>query len=763
MTNSVFIVKDFMSTFAVFHKIKMAFLICIWVVLGFANTESFEDKYQKAMQLWRNGQDQQAISDLQSLVKINPDSTVLYSMLGQMEFQQGNVTKARDWFKEAEKRSSDDLTVYYYLALCYRETGKHKALLMRKNDWNKSESYFEFVVKKYPAYQQVFYQWAVLERYRGHYDKAVELAERQLAITPGNPKSHLGLHTMLDLFLEYSDPLEWFEKREDRWSEYFKAEFLRRQGDFAAAEKSLHALIYQPDSTFSIIPVYLSLAQVYAQNGKASQINHIWEQILSNLRTSVDVAFLFDDMKYIFTDKELDAFSRLYNLKNIRHFFDRFWKRRNPIPAAPENMRLAEHFKRVAIAEEKYRYDGFRLWFNNPDKLQYLHFPQSFWLNDKFNDKGLVYIRHGEPHERAMDVIPGMPTNESWLYYANGSLPKLMFHFLIDENAVGNNWRLTAQLPRALMSSRLTWDHIFQRIYTGTPLEVIQYKNELAEKSKQDVWIGLDTDRHTWQEEIKPLEIPFYVAGFQDSLQIRREFYYGLPVSTWQQDSIKVVEFALVVQDTLLNTVFKQRFDFDIQRLVKRINENGFWIDQIDFIGSEEIYRYNVYVRAKNTSKMEGYSFFHQSFLDRELYLSDIELASDILEKPLKSVFDKESLTVIPNPRRIVEQGVPFFVYFEIYNILPENRQSVDFTLEYRFRLLKSHQTNIFSKIWRWIAGSEEQTFAKIDRKSDKPVSKEYMAFDLGDRKTGEYELSIRAQIANSHKKAEKSIKFELR
>ena len=146
-----------MSAFAVFHKIEMAFLIYILVILGLAHAESFEEQYQKAMQLWRDGQDQQAIADLESLVKTNPDSTLLYSMLGQMEFQKSNVKKARDWFKKAEERSSDDLTVYYYLALCYRETGKTKALIMRKNDWDKSESYFEFVAKAYPAFQQTFY------------------------------------------------------------------------------------------------------------------------------------------------------------------------------------------------------------------------------------------------------------------------------------------------------------------------------------------------------------------------------------------------------------------------------------------------------------------------------------------------------------------------------------------------------------------------------------------------------------------------------
>ncbi len=749
-------------------KFQIACLICMGIFTAFASfspayAESFQEQVQWARQLWRDGRGQQAIATLESLAKVHPDSAILYSMLGQMEFQNGKLEKARDWFKKAEKQSSDDLTVVYYLALCYRETGKYKALIMRKNDWDKSESYFQFVANKAPAFQQTFYQWAVLERYRGHYGKAVELAERQLALTPGNPKSHLGLNAILDLFLEYNDPTEWFDKRKDRWSEYFKAEYLRRQGDFEAAESLLHALIHKPDTRFSIIPIYLSLARVYAQNDKASQIGHIWEQILANLKTSIDVALLFDDMKYIFSDKELDTFSRIYNLNEIRRFFSHFWKRRNPIPAAPENMRLAEHFERMAIVEEKYRFDGFRIWFNNPDKLQYLHFPQSFGLNDQFNDKGLIYLRHGEPHERAMDVGPGMPTNESWLYYANGTLPKLMFHFFIDENAVGNNWRLTAQLPRALMPSRLTWDHIFQRIYTGSDMEVIQFKNELAEKSKHDVWIGLDTDRHTWQKQITPLEIPFYIAAFQDSVQVRREFYYGLPVSSWQKDSIDVVEFALVVQDTLLNTVFKQRFDFHMQRLASRTDTSGFWTDQIDFVGPAEKYRYNVYVRAKNTFRMEGYSFYHHPPSNwKRLSLSDIELATDILEQPSESVFNKDSLTVIPNPRRVVKRGTPFYIYYEIYNIPSENKGSVDYTLEYHFTRLKSNQTNIFSTIWGWFASSEEQTL-KIDRNSYDPVSIEYMAFDLGDRKTGEYELSITAQIANSEKKAEKSITFELR
>jgi hypothetical protein len=56
---------------------------------------------------------------------------------------------------------------------------------------------------------------------------------------------------------------------------------------------------------------------------------------------------------------------------------------------------------RFLFAGKNYECYEFRSWSNNPDKLHSLRFPKSFTLNREFNDKGLIYIRHGEPDDTA--------------------------------------------------------------------------------------------------------------------------------------------------------------------------------------------------------------------------------------------------------------------------------------------------------------------------------------------------------------------------
>ncbi len=99
------------------------------------------------------------------------------------------------------------------------------------------------------------------------------------------------------------------------------------------------------------------------------------------------------------------------------------------MPASQMNYRMIEHVRRVIAAEQDYYFDGVRSQVNNPDKLNFLSFPRVFELNDKFNDKGLVYVRHGEPDDRAFYVEGGAPLNETWVYYPRGQLnKKLIFH-----------------------------------------------------------------------------------------------------------------------------------------------------------------------------------------------------------------------------------------------------------------------------------------------------------------------------------------------
>ena len=81
------------------------------------------------------------------------------------------------------------------------------------------------------------------------------------------------------------------------------------------------------------------------------------------------------DVHWIITDEEMQAFKHLSNDEERDQFIENFWLRRNPNPDSPENEFREEHYARIAYANE--------------------HFAagKSGWRTDR----GHIYIAYGKP------------------------------------------------------------------------------------------------------------------------------------------------------------------------------------------------------------------------------------------------------------------------------------------------------------------------------------------------------------------------------
>lgn len=115
-----------------------------------------------------------------------------------------------------------------------------------------------------------------------------------------------------------------------------------------------------------------------------------------------------EDVRWIITDQELQAFKSLSNDEERDQFIEQFWQRRNPNPDSPENEYREEHYARIAYANE--------------------HFAagKPGWRTDR----GHIYIAYGKPdsidshpsggtYERPMDEGGGTTSTypfEVWHY-----------------------------------------------------------------------------------------------------------------------------------------------------------------------------------------------------------------------------------------------------------------------------------------------------------------------------------------------------------
>jgi GWxTD domain-containing protein len=93
------------------------------------------------------------------------------------------------------------------------------------------------------------------------------------------------------------------------------------------------------------------------------------------------------DVRWIITDEELEAFKHLSNDEERDQFIENFWRRRNPDPDSPDNEYREEHYARIAYANE--------------------HFAagKAGWRTDR----GHIYIAYGKP-----DSIDSHPSGGSY-------------------------------------------------------------------------------------------------------------------------------------------------------------------------------------------------------------------------------------------------------------------------------------------------------------------------------------------------------------
>lgn len=87
--------------------------------------------------------------------------------------------------------------------------------------------------------------------------------------------------------------------------------------------------------------------------------------------------WLNEDVVYIITDEEKQAFKRLKTDEERQQFVEAFWQRRDPTPDTEENEYKEEHYRRIAYANDHYA-SGIPGWKT---------------------DRGMIYIKYGPPDE----------------------------------------------------------------------------------------------------------------------------------------------------------------------------------------------------------------------------------------------------------------------------------------------------------------------------------------------------------------------------
>ena len=140
-------------------------------------------------------------------------------------------------------------------------------------------------------------------------------------------------------------------------------------------------------SVFTIIPCYTQAqtTEMVSKPLTERQKRKRDEKLRKELETPYK-RWLEEDVVYIITDEERQAFKRFQTDEEREQFIEQFWLRRDPTPDTEENEFKEEHYRRIAYANERYA-SGFPGW-----KM----------------DRGRIYIMYGPPDEITSQPAGGM-------------------------------------------------------------------------------------------------------------------------------------------------------------------------------------------------------------------------------------------------------------------------------------------------------------------------------------------------------------------
>jgi GWxTD domain-containing protein len=212
------------------------------------------------------------------------------------------------------------------------------------------------------------------------------------------------------------------------------------------------------------------------------------------------------DLATIAPDSVLREFDQQRGERRVR-YLRRFWGQRDRAELRADGERLREHYRRLFYARK-----NFQLTTNN----RHYDIVERFRSGSRdFDDRGIIYIRHGEPSSRASYAAPGLEPNESWRYARPDG--DMIFHFIAREDVqdfklveslfdvlgFGNAVRLQGATNAAdnavaeqLMLSREQLSPIYRRLQSANRGSTGRYQSQERQVGQESIAIGTTSDSY---------------------------------------------------------------------------------------------------------------------------------------------------------------------------------------------------------------------------------------------------------------------------
>ena len=490
----------------------------------------------------------------------------------------------------------------------------------------------------------------------------------------------------------------------------------------------------------------LEVARTLFLLGRFDGMTPYFEGAQSN--DSATVAGYRADLAIIASDSVLGEFDQQEGGRRAA-YLRKFWGQRDRLELRADGERLREHYRRLFYARK-----NFQLTSNN----RHYDIVERYRSGSRdFDDRGVIYIRHGEPSSRATYAAPGLEPNESWRY--NRTDGDLIFHFIAREdvqdfklveslfdvlgfssavnlqdqrNGAGDN-----AMAEQLMLSREQLSPIYRRLQSAGRGSTGRYQNEERRAGQESIALGTTSDSYElrFHNELKArsevlavgrdstgpqVQIAYAISGASlEPVTVTRGFLYSVRLRFVATDRNGQVVSAL---DTTRHFVAPERVPPN-EHLVGRVSasvpvgalEYRLALQQGDEAGLM-LPRDTVRVGAVNSSA---------------LGLSDLVLGARSANLTWKRAPDD---TVIFNPLRTYKRNEEMELYYEIEGLRP-----APYTVELEVRK-KGSGSGLLKKIF---GGGGAAIRLKFEQQATTPTVSTHRNLKLDRLKPGQYVLSL--------------------
>src|SRR6478672_6271476 len=221
---------------------------------------------------------------------------------------------------------------------------------------------------------------------------------------------------------------------------------------------------------------------------------------------SVAVAGYRADLATIAPDSVLREFDQTAGARRAAYLRE-FWTERDQAGLHADGERLREHYRRLFYARKNFQLVALNRHYDIVERYRS--------GSRDFDDRGIIYIRHGEPSSRASYAAPGLEPNESWRYARTDG--DLIFHFIAREDVqdfklveslfdvLGFNNAVQLQgeanaadnaVAEQLMLSREQLSPIYRRLQSASRGSTGRYQSQERRVGQESIAIGTNSDSY---------------------------------------------------------------------------------------------------------------------------------------------------------------------------------------------------------------------------------------------------------------------------